>query len=90
MKFMITFPLTHRDYKERVARFLKTGTPPPEGVTLHGRWFTASHSKGYMLVATSDPRATFRCTSEWADRIDFQIEPVVTDDEAGPILQDLM
>ena len=87
---MVTFPLTHRDYKERVSRFLETGALPPEGVTLHGRWFTASHSKGFMLVETNDAKAMFRWTSEWADMIDFHIEPVVTDDEAGPILQALI
>lgn len=90
MKFMITFPLTHRDYKERVARFLEDGAPPPEGATLLGRWFTASHSNGFMLVETNDPAALFRWTSEWADLIDFRIEPVLTDDEAGPILKEAM
>ena len=87
MKFMVTFPLTHRDYKERVARFLETGAPPPEGVTLHGRWFTASHNKGYMVVEANDPTALFRWTSEWADLIDFEIEPVISDAEAGAVLQ---
>jgi hypothetical protein len=89
MKFMATFPLTHRDYRERVSRFLETGAPPPEGVTLLGRWFTASHNKGFMLVETENPKALFRWTSEWAHLIDFQIEPVVTDEEAAPILKEL-
>ena len=87
---MITFPLTQRDYKNRVSRFLETGAPPPEGVTLLGRWFTASHSSGFMLVEASDANALFRYASEWADLINFKIEPVVTEDEAGPILQELM
>ena len=90
MKFMITFPLTHRDYKERVSRFLETGAPPPEGAKLLGRWFTASHSKGFMLVETDDANSLFRWTSEWANLIDFQIEPVVTEDDAAPILKELM
>lgn len=90
MNFMITFPLTHHAYKERVSRFLETGAPPPEGVTMLGRWFTASHSKGFMIVETNDAKALFRWTSEWADVIDFQIEPVLRDEEAGPILKDMM
>ena len=89
MNFMITFPLTHRDYKERIARFLETGAPPPAGVTLHGRWFTASHSKGFMLAETDDPQHLFRWVSEWADVIDFEIDPVVTDAEAGAILSEM-
>ena len=87
MKFMVTFPLTHRDYEKRVARFLETGAPPPEGVELLGRWFTASHSQGFMLVETEDANALFQWVSEWAALIDFVIEPVVTDAEAAAVLQ---
>lgn len=89
MLFMVTFPLTHRDYDQRIARFLETGAPPPAGVTLHGRWFTASHSKGYMLVESSDTKAIFRYVSEWCSLIDFTIEPVVTDAEAAEVLKDM-
>ena len=89
MQFMITFPLTHHAYKERVARFLETGAPAPDGVTIKGRWFTASHSKGYMLVEAKDVKPLFRFVSEWSDIMDFQIEPVIGDEDAGPILQDL-
>lgn len=86
MKFMCTFPLTHRDYEKRIARFLETGAPPPDGVQLLGRWFTASHSKGFMLTETDDVTALFRWVSEWAHLIDFTIEPVVTDEEAAAAL----
>jgi len=90
MNFMITFPLTHHDYKERVSRFLETGALPPDGVTMHGRWFTASHSKGFILAETEDPKALFRWFSEWADVVDFMIEPVLSDEEAGPILKEMI
>lgn len=89
MKFMVTFPLTHVNYKERVARFLENGAQPPEGVTMLGRWFTASHSKGFMLVEADDPKPMFRFIAEWSDIMDFQIEPVITDEEAGPILAEM-
>ena len=90
MQFMITFPLTHHAYKERISRFLESGALPPEGLTMHGRWFTASHSKGFMLAETDDAKALFRWVSEWTDIIDFTVEPVVTDEEAGPILTELI
>ena len=90
MKFMITFPLTHHAYKERVSRFLETGAPPPERTALLGRWFTAAHNKGFMLVETDDSNALFRWVSEWTDIMDFEIDPVLTDDEAGPILKEMM
>ena len=86
---MITFPLTHRDYAERIARFLETGAPPPEGVTLRGRWFTAAHNKGFMLVESDDAAALFRYVSEWAHLIDFEIEPVVTEEDAAATLKSM-
>lgn len=90
MQFMVTFPLTHRDYKARIARFLETGAQPPAGITLHGRWFSASHNRGYMLVETDDAKTIFRWTSQWCDLIDFQVEPVLTDADIAPILKELM
>ena len=89
MLFMVTFPLTHRDYQERVSRFLETGAPPPNGVKVLGRWFTASHNKGFMLAESDDTKALFRYVSEWASIIDFVIEPVVTDEEAASVLKDM-
>ena len=88
MQFMVTFPLTHRDYNERVSRFLENGAPPPEGVKLVGRWFTASHNKGFMLVEADDVAPLFRYVSEWASLIDFTIEPVITDSEAAAVLSE--
>ena len=89
MKFMLTFPLNHRAYKERVSRFLESGAPSPEGMTILGRWFTASHNKGFVLVETERASLLFQYVSEWADIVDFEIDPVVTDEEAAPILQNL-
>jgi hypothetical protein len=42
MNVVISFPLTRHACEERLSRFLETGAPPREGVTVHGRWFTAS------------------------------------------------
>lgn len=83
---MVTFPLTHHAYKERIARFLETGAPAPEGVTILGRWFTAAQSRGFMVVETEDSKLLFKFTAEWADIMDFEIYPVVNDEEAGAIL----
>lgn len=90
MLFMVTFPLTHHAYKERIARFLENGAPPPDGVEIKGRWFTASHNKGFMLVEADSPKPLFRFASEWTDIMDFVIEPVVTDEEAAAVLTEMM
>ena len=42
-----------------------------------------------MLVESDDSKALYRYASEWADIIDFVIEPVVTDEEAATVLKDM-
>ena len=90
MLFMITFPLTQQDDKTRVTRFLESGAPPPDGRSMNGRWFTAGHSRGFILAETDDAKLVFKWMSEWADCIDFCIEPVINDEEAGALLQEMM
>ena len=89
MKYMITFPLTHHAYKERISRFMEAGAPPPEGVTIVGRWFTAGHNRGYMVVESEEHKTLFRFASEWSDIVDFSIEPLVTVEEAASVLQEM-
>ena len=86
MLYMITFPLTTRDYQERVSRFLESGAPPPDGITLRGRWFALGHDRGFMVVETDDPAAIFRWTSSWASLVDFEVHPVIDDATAGEVL----
>lgn len=89
MKYIVTFPLTTFGYAERIARFLETGAPPPEGVTLHGRWFTLGHSRGFMLAETDDPKAIYRWVSQWTDLVDFEVHAVITDQEAAEVLSSM-
>jgi hypothetical protein len=90
MLFMVTFPLTHHSYKERLSRFLEAGAPPSGGVKVLGRWFTASHSKGFMLAKTNEPKLLFTFVSERVDKMDYVIEPVLTDEEAAAVLKEMM
>jgi hypothetical protein len=87
MKFMLTFPLTTATFKERVARFLETGGVPPEGVTMVGRWHSASGSKAYVLASADDAKGIYKWVAGWADLIEFDVDPVVDDEEAAAILK---
>lgn len=89
MKYIITFELTMTGYKERIRRFLETGAPPPDGATLHGRWFTLGHDKGFMLAEAADPSAIYRWVSQWADLINFQVHPVLEDAQIAKVLKSL-
>lgn len=89
MKYIVTFDLTSRDYKERIRRFLETVAPPPQGATMHGRWFTLGHNKGFMLAEADDPSLIYRWVSQWADLIDFEVHPVLEDAQIAAVLQSL-
>ena len=89
MKYIVTFELTTAGYKERVKRFLETGAPPPDGVTLLGRWYTLGHNKCFMLTETADPSAIFRCVSQWADLINFEVHAVLEDAQIAKVLKSL-
>ena len=53
-----------------------------------GRWFTASHNQGFMLVEADDAKPLFRWVSEWASLLDFSIEPVLDEEEAAAVLME--
>ena len=89
MHYMVVFPLTSNGYEERVGRFLESGAPPPEGVTMHGRWFTLGHDLGFIHCETDDPSLIYRWTSEWGDLVDFEVHAVISDQQAGAVLTDL-
>jgi hypothetical protein len=89
MKYMVTFPMSSETFKERAARFLETGGKPPEGVTMLGRWHGIDMSQGFVLAESDSPRAVYKWISMWADLIDFEIVPVIEDEEAASVLQEL-
>ena len=86
---MVSFPLTPHAYKELISRFLDSVALPPPVVKLLGRWFTASHNRSYMLVEADQPAQLFRYVSQWNDIMDFEIDPVLTDEEAAAVLKEM-
>jgi hypothetical protein len=89
MKYMMTIPLTSSGYKERVERFLDTGALPPAGATMLGRWHTVGHNKCYMQVEAANPEPIYQWVSNWADIINFEVEPVLEDAQIAKILKAL-
>lgn len=89
MKFMVTFPLTAETFKLRTARFLETGGMPPQGVKMLGRWHAADQSQGFVLAETDDAKALCKWVTEWADLIEFEVVPILDDEEAASVLQEV-
>jgi hypothetical protein len=88
MTFMITFSLPIDTIEERTSRFLETGGPPPAGVEMVGRWHAVSAARGWVLAKTNDSKALFRWIRSWADLMEFEIEPVLDDQEAAALMQE--
>ena len=89
MKFVMTYQMTPETRTRAVARFLEGGAPPPEGVTMLGRWHAAAGLHGSILLESEDQTAIYRWSSEWSDLLNFDITPVVEDAEAAAVLQSM-
>ncbi len=84
MKYMMSWTIKPDFYKRAVERFLSTGAPLPEGMTLIGRWHAPGSTCGWLLVEGTI-EAAYGHASEWGDLLEMQVTPVVEDAEAGAI-----
>jgi Domain of unknown function (DUF3303) len=87
MRLMFTWALKPQHQREAVARFLETGGAPPAGVKMLGRWHGSG--KGFVLAESDDIKAVFEWTNQWADLLEFEITPVMVDEEAGEVMRRL-
>jgi hypothetical protein len=89
MKFMLTFNIlpdkTSRN--EAIARFMKTGGQPPQGVKLLGRWTRTDFSGGYFVLESENAGALTELALQWSDLMEVQLAPVVDDKEVTEVLK---
>jgi hypothetical protein len=83
MKCMISWKIAPGHHKAAAGVFLKSGAPTPEGLNLIGRWHGPGSVCGWALVEGEDPKALAQHIAEWADLIEFQITPVLEDEDAA-------
>ena len=50
-----------------------------------GRYHAPRSLEGWILVKTEDPKPLFEHAAQWAEYLDWETTPVITDEEAGPI-----
>ena len=86
MLFHITYEvdLDHRDQAQD--RFTSTGAPPPEDVTMIGRWHSAAELCGYLIAESDSAEALFTWTQSWTDHLHFEVTPVIDDEAAARVL----
>lgn len=80
MLYMITWTFAAGNTRAVNDRFLKTGGTPPEGAKMVGRWIRLDNG-GFALCETDDPLTVTKWLLDWNDLIDFEVHPVVTDEQ---------
>ena len=71
-------------HQKSAEKFLATGAPYP-GVKSFSRYHSPGSLEGWIIVDSDDPKAIYEHAAEWAEFLDWETTPVLTDEEAGPI-----
>ena len=73
-------------YHEIAARkFLATGAPFPECKSWK-RFHGPGSVEGWILVEADNADACYEHAAEWAECLDWEVTPVLTDEQAGPLM----
>jgi Protein of unknown function (DUF3303) len=88
MKYILSWTLPQATYGAAVARFLKTGGVPPQGVEMLGRWH-GMNGQGFAIVEASDAKALYLFHAQWVDVLPLAVTPCVEDADAGAVLASL-
>ena len=76
-------------YHEIAARkFLATGAPFPDYKSWK-RFHAPGSLKGWILVEADCADACYEHAAEWAECLNWDVTPVLTDEEAGPLMAKL-
>lgn len=86
MLFHITYEFSPQERDIAQKRFKETGAPPPDGVTMHGRWHCVAGHVGFLIAESSDAVAIGKWMQSWTDLISFEVSPVLTDEEIAEVI----
>ena len=86
MLFLISWHGEPAQRDAAMKRFLQTGGQPPAGVTLLGRWHAIGAVKGVAIAECDDAALIGKWALEWNDLFEMDVRPVITDEQAGPLM----
>lgn len=86
MKFIISWKIAPGHHKIAGERFLQSGAPMPEGLSMVGRWHAPGSVCGWLLVEAANPEPLYEHVGQWADLLELQVTPVLEDAEAAQAL----
>ncbi len=82
---MLAWKIAPGHIKSAAEAFLKTGGPPPKGLTIIGRWHAPGSAYGWAVVEGKETSVA-QHVAEWEHLLEFQITPVLEDAEAAKAL----
>ena len=82
MLFVMQWKIKAGCAEKAVTKFLTTGAPFP-GVNMIGRYHVPGSVQGWIILETQDVSAIYRHASEWAELLEWETSPVLSDADAG-------
>ena len=86
MQFMVSWKVAPSHHQAAGEKFLKSGAPTPEGVTIIGRWHAPGSVRGWALMESDNLQAIYEHAATWASVLETEIVPVFEDADAGQAL----
>ena len=86
MTFMTTYKTSPAHRNAAQQRFKQGGGLPPQGVKMIGRRHKADGSGGFALCESDDAVALAKWIQDWSDLLEFEIFPVLDDNQIGIVL----
>lgn len=86
MQFVVHWTFDPHDRDNLNARFVESGAPPPEGVTMIGRWHAVGGGEGWLICETDSAEAIGRWMHQWSDRLRFRVVPAMNDEATAAVI----
>jgi hypothetical protein len=83
MLYMVIERFKNRDAGAVYRRLRESGRMMPEGLNYIDSWVEGNFDRCFQLMECPDPRLFDQWTVHWQDLIDFEINPVMTSQEAS-------
>lgn len=81
--YMVVERFRNGDAAPVYRRFRERGRMAPEGVKYISSWVTADLSTCYQIMETAERPLLEEWISRWSDLIDFEVQPLITSQEAA-------
>ena len=85
MTFLMHWSFKTGYHEIAAKKFLATGAPFPECKSWK-RFHAPGSVEGWILVEADTADACYEHAAEWAECLDWEVTPVLTDDQAGPLM----